>query len=213
MNNARDNILTRLRTNRKTSTVHPEANLPEDSWEREYKIIQICECMRAVHTEVHRIPADDLAGWFQQQLPKRGLNQVLLGNNEFANTIESYMPESIRVTRYLKDIEEWKQELFNDIDVGITSSIGGIAETGSLILWPNHEEPRLMSLVPSVHIALLKADDIYVSFAEAVHKQQWNENMPANALLISGPSKTADIEQTLVYGVHGPRQLIVLILE
>jgi len=213
MNNARENILTRLRTNRKTNTPLPEAIVPEDNWEREHKITQISERMQAVHTEVHRIPTDGMAEWFQQQLPLRKLNRVLLGDNELANTIESSMPPSIQVTRYLRDIEEWKQELFQDIDAGITSTFGAIAETGSLILWPNHEEPRLMSLVPPMHIAVLKADDIYVSFAEAIDKQQWGNYMPANALLISGPSKTADIEQTLVYGVHGPRQLIVLILE
>ncbi len=213
MNNARENILNRLRTNRKTNTPLPETILPEDYWEREHKITQISERMQAVHTEVHRVSTDDMIDWFQKQLPLRKLNRILLGDNELAKTIESSMPPSIQVTRYQRVIEEWKQELFQDIDVGITSTLGAIAETGSLILWPNHEEPRLMSLVPPIHIAVLKADDIYVSFAEAIAKQQWNNHMPANALLISGPSKTADIEQTLVYGVHGPRQLIVLILE
>jgi L-lactate dehydrogenase complex protein LldG len=43
--------------------------------------------------------------------------------------------------------------------------------------------------------------------------QRWHERMPTNALLISGPSKTADIEQTLAYGVHGPKELIVLVIE
>ena len=42
-------------------------------------------------------------------------------------------------------------------------------------------------------------------------KQRWAEAMPTNALLISGPSKSADIEQTLAYGVHGPKELIVLV--
>jgi len=70
-----------------------------------------------------------------------------------------------------------------------------------------------MSLVPPVHIALLKADHIHETFAQAMQVQQWADKMPTNALLVSGPSKTADIEQTLAYGIHGPRQLIVLILE
>ena len=43
--------------------------------------------------------------------------------------------------------------------------------------------------------------------------QNWSSGMPTNALLISGPSKTADIEQTLAYGVHGPKELIVLMIE
>lgn len=96
---------------------------------------------------------------------------------------------------------------------GLTSTQGGIAETGSLIVWPSAAEPRLISLVPSVHIAIVDADKIFNSFAQAMQEQNWRDNMPANALLISGPSKTADIEQVLAYGVHGPKQLIVIIRE
>ena len=103
--------------------------------------------------------------------------------------------------------------LFNEVDASITSTRGGIAETGSLILWPNEDEPRLMSLVPPVHIAVLRASELYTTFHEAMKAQNWAAGMPTNALLISGPSKTADIEQTLAYGVHGPKELIVLIIE
>ena len=54
-----------------------------------------------------------------------------------------------------------------------------------------------MSLVPAVHLAVLKAGKIYQTFSEAIREGRWAEGMPTNALLISGPSKTADIEQTL----------------
>lgn len=70
-----------------------------------------------------------------------------------------------------------------------------------------------MSLVPPVHFALLKASEIYENFYQVQQKQQWPVNMPTNALLVSGPSKTADIEQILAYGAHGPKDLVVLILE
>ena len=90
---------------------------------------------------------------------------------------------------------------------------GGIAETGTLILWPDAGEPRLMSLVPPVHVALLDADRLYENLADVMRAEHWAAGMPTNALLISGPSKTADIEQTLAYGIHGPKQLITLILQ
>ncbi len=70
-----------------------------------------------------------------------------------------------------------------------------------------------MSLVPPLHIALLDADRLFENFAQLIEKENWAAGMPTNALLISGPSKTADIEQTLAYGIHGPKQLITLILE
>ena len=114
---------------------------------------------------------------------------------------------------YDEAIEQWQRELFSKVDVGITSTRGGIAETGSLILWPSADEPRLMSLVPPVHVAVLYASELYTTFHEAMTAQRWHESMPTNALLVSGPSKTADIEQTLAYGVHGPKELIVLVIE
>ena len=79
-------------------------------------------------------------------------------------------------------------------------------------MWPDAHAPRLMSLVPPVHIALLDAQSLHESFAAMIEDEHWAAGLPSNALLISGPSKTADIEQTLAYGIHGPRQLITLIL-
>ena len=137
---------------------------------------------------------------------------MLVGENESGDKFIQRANDSLTVQAYEQDIEQWKPALFSDIDVGITTTRGGIAETGSLILWPDSAEPRLLSLVPPVHITLLEAGAIYNTFADAMQKQSWAEQMPTNALLISGPSKTADIEQTLAYGIHGPKQLIVLII-
>ena len=111
---------------------------------------------------------------------------------------------------YDRPIEDFKRELFEEVAAGFTGTLGGIAETGGLILWPSPEEPRLISLVPPVHLALLDTTRIYDTFHQAVAAQRWADRMPANALLVSGPSKTADIEQTLAYGVHGPKRLIVV---
>jgi L-lactate dehydrogenase complex protein LldG len=69
-----------------------------------------------------------------------------------------------------------------------------------------------MSLVPPLHIAVLETDRLYENFAEMILAENWAAGMPTNALLISGPSKTADIEQTLAYGIHGPKQLITLLI-
>jgi len=59
---------------------------------------------------------------------------------------------------------------------------------------------------------LVDEESIYETFGQIMLDQNWSINMPSNTLLISGPSKTADIEQVLAYGVHGPKELIVLIL-
>ena len=117
-----------------------------------------------------------------------------------------------RLIPYVKNIEQIKDEIFQ-VDAGITSAAGAIAETGALILWPTENEPRLMSIVPPIHIAVLKAETIHNSLAEVMQKDRWPDKMPTNIVLVSGPSKTADIEMTLAFGVHGPKELIVLILK
>ena len=105
-------------------------------------------------------------------------------------------------------------ELFGQVDASFTTTFGAIAETGSLVLWPDQHEPRLMSLVPLVHIALLEANSIEDTFLSFMRTHQWvQRGMPSNALLISGPSKTADIEQTIQLGAHGPRRLHILIVK
>lgn len=212
MNNARENILKQLRANRQHQSDSPEVYLPRYDWSQQQKIDRLTERMTAVRTEVHLLADSNWIDWLNSELPKRSLTRVLVGSGQSGQQLTQQANENLQVKQYEDDIEGWKQALFTDIDVGITTTLGGIAESGSLMLWPNAEEPRLMSLVPPVHIAILEADKIYENFAQAMQQLGWAKRMPTNALLISGPSKTADIEQTLAYGIHGPKQLIVLII-
>jgi len=62
-----------------------------------------------------------------------------------------------------------------------------------------------------LHIALVFEEDITASFQTLVEQRRWESGMPTNLLLVSGPSKTADIQQTLAYGAHGPKELVVLL--
>ncbi len=120
--------------------------------------------------------------------------------------------EDLRLVPYEAPIESWRAAMFTDIDGALTRAKSAIAETGSLVIWPDSREPRLMSLVPPVHLVLLDATSIHADLDAAMAAEHWNDGLPTNALLISGPSKTADIQQTLAYGAHGPRELIVLIV-
>lgn len=209
----RSRILQNLRANRAQPAELPDSATPVPDWDREQKIEQLTNQMTAVHTEVIRLADRDWSDWVVEELSKRGLSQIVVGDNARGDQLQQKAGNRLAVVRYKKSVEEWKPELFQKIEVGVTGTLGGIASTGSLILWPDASEPRLMSLAPPIHIAILEADRIYATFAEAVQQGEWSKQMPTNALLISGPSKTADIEQTLAYGIHGPQQLIVLIIE
>ena len=213
MSNARESILARLRESRQPESTTPERYLPSYGWSQEEKEQRFTKCMSEVHTEVINLKGKNWVDWINQQLPERGLRNILIGDTEEARLLKDNADKSLQFREYDQSIESWKPELFQKVDVGLTGTLGAIAETGSLVVWPTPAEPRLMSLVPPVHIALVKADSIYETFAQIVVQQNWAQQMPSNALLISGPSKTADIEQTLAYGIHGPQQLIVLIID
>lgn len=96
-------------------------------------------------------------------------------------------------------------------DVGITSAQAAIAETGTLVLDSTRERHRLVSLVPPVHIAIVKASTIYATLGETFSMLQNGEELSPAITFITGPSRTADIELTLTIGVHGPQELYVII--
>ncbi|MDO2947884.1 LUD domain-containing protein [Aeromonas simiae] len=111
------------------------------------------------------------------------------------------------------EFANWKDELFDVCQAGITHCAGAIADTGTLVLLPDGGEPRTLSLVPPCHIAMLAASTIADNLAGLVAAGRWQQAMPTNLLLVSGPSKTADIQQTLAYGAHGPSRLLVVLVE
>lgn len=159
------------------------------------------------------MPSDQWPGWIAREIGARGMQRALVGHGAIAEAFSEAAAQTFDIHRYDRPIEEWKPQLFNEIDFAVTGARAGLAESGSLVLWPSPEEPRLMSLVPELHIAVLEVDRLYENFAQMLASEDWTDGMPTNALLISGPSKTADIEQTLAYGIHGPKQLITLLID
>lgn len=98
--------------------------------------------------------------------------------------------------------------------VGITGCFAAIAETGTLAMVSGPETPASMTLLPETHIALVPASRI-CPYMEDVFVRLRGERgtMPRALNFISGPSRTADIEQTLVLGAHGPYRVHLIILE
>ncbi len=217
---ARDKILQRLRHRSGGELTAPACDfsvLHRPDWSVAEKLDLFEKMIESVHGEVHRLTEDTWIDRLSELLSSRGVSTLLTGkDNPVSRALRDAVSSRVglpNLLTYDETIEHWQPELFNTVDAGITTTRGGIAETGSLILWPSADEPRLMSLVPPIHIAVLRADELYTTFHQAMTEQRWADGMPTNALLISGPSKTADIEQTLAYGVHGPKELIVLAIE
>ena len=216
---SRERIFARLKAGSQQTAnpmVAPEPIAPK-TYNRAEKIEKLKTLMEAMRTEVHITNASDWIQQLESILKQREVNSLVYPSQKalgeaLKNHWESGAVDLPQLIPYETDIEDFKEKLFT-IDAGITTVAGAIADPGALILWPTDKEPRLMSLVPSIHIAVLEADSIHSSFIEAMQAGKWATKMPTNVVLISGPSKTADIEMTLAFGVHGPRELVVLILD
>lgn len=103
-------------------------------------------------------------------------------------------------------------EDFSACHTVLTRAVSGVAETGSVVLPSSLQRPTLANFLPDNCIVLLDESDIVPYMEEALLKVKTSDaGMPRALNLISGPSKTADIEQTLVYGAHGPIQLHVIV--
>ena len=121
--------------------------------------------------------------------------------------------QGLVLRRFDRPIEQWKTELFDHIDAGITHTEAGIADTGTLVLRPGPDEPRTLSLVPPLHVAVLRASRLFASLPAAMRALAPEAQMPTNLLLVTGPSKTADIQQVLAYGAHGPKALVIVLVD
>ncbi len=105
-----------------------------------------------------------------------------------------------------------------DADLGITGVDYAIAETGSAVVLPRPGLSRLVSLLPPVHLAVVRPhqvvdslEDLFILRRLAYYRGDGDMGSYMN--FITGPSRTADIEQTLVIGVHGPKEVHLVILE
>ena len=212
MNKSKNIILERLKSKIHDS-VHRE-NIPlmaMHGWTKSEMIQMLSKKLQLSKAEVFSMPNKELINWLNDELPKRKIKNILSGE-QIANEIAQSLTSKTELMRYDNSYESFSERLYNEIDASITKSVGAIADSGSVVLQPTTDEPRLMSLVPNTHIVLVDEESIYETFGQIMLDQNWSINMPSNTLLISGPSKTADIEQVLAYGVHGPKELIVLIL-
>ena len=94
-------------------------------------------------------------------------------------------------------------------DAGVSEAAYGLADTGSVVLLSS-DEPRARSLLPWVHVTLLREDRILPGLEELF--AALGSDLPSSVAIVTGPSRSADIEQRLAVGVHGPGEVHVVLL-
>ncbi len=174
----------------------------------------------AVYTQVHRMRDDAAArDWLIAEFKSRECRQVLAWA-----TAKLHLPglaEALRRTgiemidsrlpgpRRLSDLER-----LEPIPVGLTAAAAGLARTGSVALFADRDQGRLASLLPPVHYVLLRPEQILPDIAAWLAADGVGERIAgsSNTMIITGPSRTADIAQTLTLGAHGPREVHVVLV-
>lgn len=100
-------------------------------------------------------------------------------------------------------------------EASLTRAFAGIAETGTLLLYSRPDSPTTLNFLPDTHLVVLQRKDIV-----GVYEETWDRlrahcsgRLPRTVNLITGPSRSADIEQTLQLGAHGPRRLVIYLVD
>lgn len=213
---ARDRILARLRAAEPGAPVAPPdvagyyAQRPRLTPAE--RLNQLCVRLRASRVDVKLAGPHDWAPVAAGALQQRGVRRLALGTCARAATLAAALPDTVDTVCFDGAIEGWKRELFETVDAGFTPASAGIAATGALLLNHGGALPRTLSLVPPVSLVCIDARDLYDDLHHAASAQRWADDMPTNRVLVSSPSRTADIQQTLAYGAHGPRELIVVVI-
>ena len=138
---------------------------------------------------------EDLPGRLRELLKSRGITRALVDDAGAG---------------YLDGITAVR-EPDPSVRAGVTGALAGIAESGSLVLVSGRGGTLTASLLPEIHIAVLKVSAIVPSLEEAMKRSEIRT--AAAGVIVSGPSRTADIEMTLTIGVHGPGELHVFLVD
>jgi len=203
-----DNIRQSLgRTVQSTLSLRPaiyEPRLPESL---DSEIERFLKEVKKLSGVSQKLSASDIDSALKTLITEQNIRKATVWNTshlqqlQIANSLKSLGVELVSPNA---DKHEMAQ-----CDLGITEADYLLPETGTLVLHSSAEKPRAVSLLPRVHLAIVRPEtlraDMHQVFAEAKDKNY--------LVFITGPSRTADIELTVTLGVHGPKNLYVWMLE
>lgn len=157
-----------------------------------------------------------ITAWQHPLIERLNLADALADQNVPVHVAEFDNTESEGISTE-KEIEQLRQHVI-DSYIGITSADFCMADTASLVMRTRPGQARSVSLVPSIHIGVIYLDQIIWDLKElyallSFDPEVQNEGLTNCMTFISGPSKTADVEATMVHGAHGPREVYVYVIK
>lgn len=175
-----------------TRLVHTDLGLPE-LWSKvagENKI------------DVESVYVDELAAKLTEFFTSRGIRRVGASVSPLFEKLG--LLDALRIANV--DVKTWGELTLDEayeLDAGLTDAYAAVAEVGGIVVRGNSEHGRSLSLVPPVHVCILEPK-VFVPDLVDLFEKLTKEGVGSGTVIITGPSKTADIEMNLVTGVHGP---------
>ncbi len=219
---AREEILEALRRARR-GEVGPRPTVPplaECALDREGLIERFTESLVGAGGEVHRVkgPGEAL-GRLAEILREEGVECILASEDDVTSGLD--LPAwgrekgiEVLTARDFPDRTAFKRAAFEEVQAGVTGADFAVAESGTLCIVHDRRQPRLVSLAPILHIALLPVERLLPVYEQVTERLFGGEGPPPNHVtFITGSSMTGDIEANLFRGMHGPGKVIVLLLD
>lgn len=171
----------------------------------EARIALFTQQAEAVQADVLRIQAyADLPGAVADYLRRHNLPLTLVSATD-PDLMEAPWDQG------LFDIRNGKPE--EEDPVGLTTAVAGIAETGTLMLASDADHPTTLAFLPETSIIVLKSARVERAYEDALKTFRSGHALPRSVNMITGPSRSGDIEQTLQLGAHGPKRLLVILVD
>lgn len=166
---------------------------------------------RAAAMSVDLLRVDDLYDQLESFLRANNCRSICLPVSKLLDTLD--------LTSVLKqrgfDAHRWDELTADDtyvFDCGVTDAYAAVAETGSIVIKSSPNHGRVLSLTPPIHVAILEPK-VFLPDLVDLFQQVQRDGCGSGVTLITGPSKTSDIEGQLVTGVHGPGKVHVFVLQ
>lgn len=147
----------------------------------------------------------ELAAAVERWLAENGIDRLVMASDDYLTDLDWSGANGL--------LPEQRPAEVGD-EASLTCAFCGIAETGTLLLYSRQESPTTLNFLPDTHLVVLSASTVV-----GVYEEAWQQlrdatggAMPRTVNLITGPSRSADIEQKLQMGAHGPRRLVILLL-
>ena len=163
------------------------------------------------HFKLEQTPPDRIAQVLVEFVQLHQCKKIGIPNSPLFDRLG--IPSALAAAKL--DVARWDESTLDaayDLDCGVTDVYAAVAETGSLVIRPAPNHGRALSLIPAIHVAIVEPSNIVPDLIDLLNKIAAEDRAP-NITIITGPSKTADIEGSLVTGVHGPGLVQVFLLK